>query len=40
MQSFNILASLCSWAVWFESFIVGNPEDRFSRAEAHNSHNY
>ena len=34
MQIFNILASLCSWAGWFESDFVGNPEDRFSRDEA------
>ena len=28
-------ASLCSWGYWFESHFVGNPEDRFSRGEAH-----
>ena len=34
MRIFNILASLCSWAGWFESDFVGSPEDRFSRDEA------
>ena len=29
------LAYLCSWADRFESYLVGNPEDRFSRDEAH-----
>ena len=29
MQNFNILASLCSWAGWFEPCLVTNPEDRF-----------
>ena len=29
------LASLCSWAVRFESYLVANPEDRFSHDEAH-----
>ena len=28
------LASLCSWGDWFESCLVWNPEDRFSRDEA------
>ena len=32
---FNFLASLCSWGIWFETRYVGNPEDRFSRDEAH-----
>ena len=32
---FHFLPSLCSWADWFESCFVGNPEDRFSRDEAH-----
>ena len=32
---FNILTSLCSWAGWFESHLVENPADRFSRDEAH-----
>ena len=35
MQNLELLASLCSWADWFESYLVANPEDRFSRAEAH-----
>ena len=30
------LASLCSWADRFESHLVENPEDRFSRDEDHN----
>ena len=34
-RNFNFLASLCSWAGWFESRYYGNPEDRFSRDEAH-----
>ena len=29
------LASFCSWADWFESYLVVNPEDRFSRDAAH-----
>ena len=29
------LASLCSWAGQFESYMVANPEDRFSCDEAH-----
>ena len=29
------LASLFSWADPFESYLVENPEDRFSRDEAH-----
>ena len=29
------LASLYSWAGWFESYLVANPEDRFSRDGAH-----
>ena len=29
------LASLCSWAGWFESYLVANPEDRFSLDNAH-----
>ena len=27
MLNFNFLASLCSWAGWFESGFVGNPKD-------------
>ena len=30
MQSFNILASLCSWAGWYKLYLVWNPEDIFS----------
>ena len=33
MQNF-ILASLCSRTDWFESYLVRNPKDRFSRAMA------
>ena len=31
MQNFNILAVLCTSADWFEFYLVGNPEDRYSR---------
>ena len=34
------LASLCSWAVWFESYLVANPKDRFSRNVAHMSRSW
>ena len=34
-RNFSFLASLCSWAGWFESHFVGNPEDRFCRVESH-----
>ena len=34
MQNFKPLASLWSWAGQFESNLVGNHEDRFSRDEA------
>ena len=30
-QNFKTLASLCSWAGKFESYLVKNPKDRFSR---------
>ena len=30
MYKFMTLSSLCSWADWFESYLVENPEDRFS----------
>ena len=30
IQNFKPLASLCSWAGRFESYLVANPEDRFS----------
>ena len=33
--NFNILASLCSWADWFEFHFVGDLEDRFSPVAAH-----
>ena len=29
------LTCLCSWAGWFESYLVENPDDRFFRDEAH-----
>ena len=35
MQWYKILASLCSWAGWYESYLVTNPEDRFSHGLAH-----
>ena len=35
MQNFEILASPCSWAGWFEPYIVANHEDSFSRIKAH-----
>ena len=35
MHNFNTLAGLCSWPDRFRSYLVGNPEDRFSRDEAH-----
>ena len=34
-QNFKTLASLCSRAGRFESYLVGNPEGRFSRDVAH-----
>ena len=34
MQYFDILASPCSWADWFDSYEVGNLKDMFSRVEA------
>ena len=34
-SSFNILASLYSGADWFDSYLVGNPEDRFSGVKAY-----
>ena len=33
-QNFKTLASLCNWAGRFESYLVGNPADRFSHDEA------
>ena len=35
IQNFKTLASLCGCAGRFESYLVANPEDRFSRDEAH-----
>ena len=35
MQNFKPLHSFCGFAVRFESTLVANPEDRFSRDEAH-----
>ena len=35
MRNFIFLASLCSWAGWFEYHLVGNPEDMISRDKAH-----
>ena len=35
IQSFKILASFCSWAGWFESYLSKIPEDTFSRDVAH-----
>ena len=35
IQNFKPLASLCSWAGWFESYRIENPEDRFSCDVAH-----
>ena len=34
MQNLKPLASLYSWAGQFESYLVANPKDRFSRDEA------
>ena len=34
-RNFDFLASLCSWAGWFEFHFIGNPEDRFCHVEAH-----
>ena len=31
IRNFKTLASFCSWAGPFESYLVANPEDRFSR---------
>ena len=35
MQNFNILASLRSWAGWFESYTVANLKGKFSRDKTH-----
>ena len=34
IQSFKILASFCSWAGWFESYLAETPEDTFSCDDA------
>ena len=33
MRNLKIPASLCSWAGWFEPYLVANPEGRLSRVE-------
>ena len=35
-SDFNTQASLCCWAGQFESYLIANPEDRFSHDVAHN----
>ena len=35
ISEISSLASFCSWADWFESYLVTNPEDRYFRDEAH-----
>ena len=35
LSKISRLAGLCSWAGRFESYLVGNPKDRFSRDVAH-----
>ena len=35
IRNFKPLASFCGCAGWFESYLVENPEDRFSHDEAH-----
>ena len=35
IQNFKTLASFCSWADLFVSYLVENPEDRFSCDKAH-----
>ena len=34
MKNFSNLAILCSRADWFETYLVGNPADRFSHIKA------
>ena len=34
MQNLKPVASFCGWGGQFESYLVANPEDRFSRDEA------
>ena len=31
IQNFKTLASFCSWADWFESYLVANPEDTWAQ---------
>ena len=38
MQNLKLLASFYGWVGQFESYLVGNPEDMFSRDMAHMSH--
>ena len=40
IQNFKTLAGLCSWAGRFKSYLVGNPEDRFSRRSAYVHQSY
>ena len=40
IKSFKILASFCSWAGWFESYLSKIPKDTFSRDVAHLSFNW
>ena len=35
VRNFKPLGSFCGCAGWFESYMVENPEDRFSSDEAH-----
>ena len=35
MQAVKSLAGLCGWAGRFESYLVGNPDNGFSRDGAH-----
>ena len=35
IKNFKPLPSFCGCAGWFVSYMVGNPEDRFSRDEAY-----
>ena len=35
MQNSNMISSLCSWAGLIEPYLVGNPEDKFTRDKAH-----
>ena len=35
IRNFKTLSNLCGCADWFESYLVENPEDKFSRDKAH-----